>query len=65
MIPKYCYYKPETELRGCKFIIDRHPKLIQLNQIQWSTTESKKTSIQYKFKLLEEKLKELEELEES
>jgi hypothetical protein len=61
MIPKYCYYKPETDLRGGKFIIDRHPKLIQLGQRQWSTTESKKTPIQDKFKLLKEKLKELEE----
>jgi hypothetical protein len=61
MIPKYCYYKPETDLRGGKFIIDRHPKLLEHGLRQWSTTESKKTSIQDKFKLLEEKLKELYE----
>ena len=61
MIPKYCYYKPETELRGCKFIIERHPKLLEQGQRQWATTESKKISIQDKFKLLEEKLKELDE----
>ena len=56
MIPKYCYYKPASETRGDKFIIERHPKL---EKRQWTTTESKKVTTQEKFNLLLEKLKEL------
>ena len=60
MIPKYCYYKPESEKRGDKFIIDRHPKLVEQGIRQWATLESKKISIQDKFKSLMDKIKELE-----
>ena len=28
MIPKYCYYRPASDTRSDKFIIERHPKLI-------------------------------------
>ena len=40
MIPKYCYYKPASDKRGDKFIIERHPKLVSKGLRQWSTTES-------------------------
>jgi hypothetical protein len=60
MIPKYCYFKPESDKRGCKFVIERHPKLIEQGSRSWSTTESKKVSILDKFNLLMDKLKELE-----
>lgn len=58
-IPKYCYFRPESEIRGCKFVIDRHPKLVEQELRQWATTESKKISILEKFKLLNDKLCEL------
>jgi len=60
MIPKYCYFKPETDKRGCKFIIERHPKLIENGERSWGTTEAKKVSIQEKFNSLVNRLKELE-----
>lgn len=56
MIPKYCYFKPETDKRGCKFIIDKHPNLINKNIRQISTAESKKISINNKYKCLLELL---------
>jgi hypothetical protein len=59
-IPKYCYFKPETDKRGCKFVIDRHPKLLEKDIRTWATTESKKTSIIDKFNLLLDKLKEFD-----
>jgi len=59
MLPKYCYYKPESETRGCKFVIDKHPTLIGQGLRLWSTTESKKISILDKFELLKNKLSEL------
>ena len=59
MIPKHCYYKPESDTRGCKFIIDRHPKLLGEGKRLWSTTESKKLTIKQKFDLLLEKINEL------
>jgi hypothetical protein len=61
MIPKYCYFKPETEKRGCKFIIDRHPLLIINNERTWATTESKKISIKEKFNQLNAKLNDLKD----
>lgn len=60
MIPKYCYYKPETDKKGGKFIIERHPKLVEKGVRQWATTESKSKTVKEKFNLLLEKLKELE-----
>lgn len=59
-IPKYCYFKPESDKRGCKFVIDRHPKLVEQNIKSWSTTESKKVSIQDKYNSLIKKLQELD-----
>jgi len=59
MIPKFCYYKPESETRGDKFIIERHPMLISEGKRQWTTTESKKFTTKQKFDLLLEKLEEL------
>jgi hypothetical protein len=55
-IPKYCYFKPETTTRGCKFVIDKDPRL---DVRCWSTTESKKVSINEKFNQLLQKLEEL------
>jgi hypothetical protein len=55
-IPTYCYFKPESSTRGCKFVIDRHPKL---DVRCWSTTESKKVSINDKFNQLLQKVSEL------
>ena len=60
MIPKYCYYSPEKETRGGKFIIDRHPKLIEIKKNSWSTASSRKITIKEKFDALLEKLNELE-----
>jgi len=59
MIPKFCYYKPESETRGCKFVIDKHPKLVEQGLRLWSTSESKKISIKEKFIQLTNKLAEL------
>jgi hypothetical protein len=59
MIPKYCYYKPGTETRGDKFIIERHPSLVAEGKRMWGTTESKKFTTKQKFDLLLEKLEEL------
>jgi len=59
MIPKFCYYKPGSETRGDKFIIERHPSLIAEGKRQWGTTESKKFTTKQKFDLLLEKLEEL------
>ena len=51
-IPKYCYYVPETESRGDKFVIDRHPKLISSGKRQLSTPGSKLLSTKEKFDIL-------------
>lgn len=56
MIPKYCYYKPASETRGDKFVIERHPGLVAEGKRQWATTESKKFTTKQKFDLLVEKL---------
>ena len=58
-IPAYCYFKKESDKRGCKFVIDRHPKL---DVRCWSTTESKKVSIIDKFNQLISRLEELNSL---
>lgn len=62
MIPKYCYYKPESETRGGKFIIERHPQLIKDGKRMWGTTESKKTSILDKYNMMIIRMKELDDL---
>jgi hypothetical protein len=62
MIPKYCYYKPASETRGDKFVIERHPRLISEGKRQWATTESKKFTTKQKFDLMTEKLNELNKL---
>ena len=59
MVPKYCYYRPASDTRSDKFIIERHPKLIAEGKRQWSTSEAKKLTTKQKFDLLLEKLKEL------
>lgn len=59
MIPKYCYYKAETDKRGDAFIIDRHPKLPDGKRL-WSTTSSKSVSTKDKYKQLLKKLKQIE-----
>jgi hypothetical protein len=58
-IPKYCYYKPASEKRGDKFIIERHPELIKQNKRQWATSESKSLTTLDKFNLMINKLNEL------
>ena len=60
MIPKYCYYKPASEKRGDKFIIERHPKLVEKGVRQWATTEAKTKTTKEKFDLMILKLIELE-----
>ena len=60
MIPKYCYYKPASDKRGDKFIIERHPKLVSKGIRQWTTTESKTKTTKQKFDLMIEKLIELD-----
>jgi len=62
MIPKYCYYKPESEKRGCKFLIERHPTLVKHNVRQVSTTESKTVSIMDKFNCLLEIMNKLNKI---
>jgi len=61
-IPKYCYYKPKSEKRGDKFIIDKHPGLINTGKRQWSTTEKISLSTLEKFQQLLEKYAELEQM---
>ncbi len=51
-IPKYCYYVPETESRGDKFVIDRHPKLLSMDKRQLATPSSKLLSTKEKFDIL-------------
>jgi hypothetical protein len=62
MIPKYCYYKPASEKRGDKFIIERHPELIKLGKRQWTTTESKSKTTKEKYDLMIEKINTLNNL---
>jgi hypothetical protein len=62
MIPKYCYYKPASDKRGDKFIIERHPKLITEGKRQWATTESKLKTTKEKYDLMIQKLNELNNL---
>lgn len=59
MIPKYCYYKPASEKRGDKFIIERHPILVAQGKRQWATTESKSKTTKEKYDSMIEKLEEL------
>ena len=57
MIPKYCYFSPESKWHGGSFKIDRnHP---QMNGKRWTTTTSKKVSISDKFKQLTKHLNSL------
>jgi hypothetical protein len=60
MMPKYCYYKPASDKRGDKFIIERHPKLVEKGLRQWATTEAKTKTTKQKFDLMIAKLIELE-----
>lgn len=60
MIPKYCYYKPASDTRGDKFVIDRHPTLVQDGKRMWSTTESKKVTTLDKYNLMIVKMTELD-----
>jgi len=62
MIPKYCYYKPASDKRGDKFIIERHSKLITEGKRQWATTESKLKTTKEKYDLMIQKLNELNNL---
>lgn len=70
-IPQYCYYCPAkykkdkdnnpTNVieRHDKFVIDRHPALIQNGTRQWATDGSKKKTTLEKFRELLEKLKDI------
>ena len=53
MIPKYCYFTPETAKRGSCFKIDRHPKM---EKRQWSTTSNRDKTIMQKFEDLKAQL---------
>jgi hypothetical protein len=55
-IPKYCYYIPETKLKGDGFCCSKYHPLHKDNNKDWSTTKSKKVSIQEKYKQLLEYL---------
>ena len=59
MIPKYCYYIPESDKRGDKFVIERHPAFEKQKIRSWATTGSKKITTEEKFNLLMEKYNEL------
>jgi hypothetical protein len=59
MIPKYCYYIPESDKRGDKFVIERHPAFEKQKIRSWATTSSKKITTEEKFNLLMEKYNEL------
>lgn len=60
MIPKYCYYVPISDIRGDKFIIDRHPLLLKKCGIrQWATTGRKLITTKDKFDSLINKLKDI------
>ena len=58
-IPKYCYYKPKSETRGDKFVIDKHPVLVAQGKRQWSTPERTTLTTKEKFDILMEKYHEL------
>ena len=62
MIPKYCYYKPASETRGDKFIIERHPQNVKDGKRMWATTESKKISTIDKYNMMIIKMQELDDL---
>jgi Zn-dependent metalloprotease len=57
-IPKYCWYKAATKTSYEKFIIDRHPKLLEQGKRQWSTAEFGETTLD-KFNMMIEKYEEL------
>ena len=61
-IPKYCYYKPASDKRGDKFIIERHPKILEQGKRQWATSESKSLTTLDKFNLMIIKLNEFNEI---
>lgn len=58
-IPKYCYYKPASDKRGDKFVIDKHPAIVKEGKRTWSTTEKKTMSTYDKFQELLAKYNEL------
>lgn len=64
-IPKYCYYRPASEKRGDKFVIDKHPALLLISEgkRQWSTTEKTSITTREKYDLLMEKYNELENIQ--
>lgn len=56
-IPTYCYYVPATKTKGDAFCCTKlHPKQKESGK-DWTTTKSKKVSIEDKFKQLTEYLK--------
>jgi hypothetical protein len=59
-IPKYCYYVPAKELRGDKFVIDSHPKLLETGKRQMGTPETKLLTTKQKFDMLLEYIRCLE-----
>lgn len=59
ILPKHCYYRPASDKRGDKFVIDKHPALVASGKRQWCTSESKKISTENKYKALLAKLEEL------
>jgi hypothetical protein len=53
MIPKHCWYRPESDTRGDAFLLSHHPAL---GKKGWSTTSSKSVSTLDKYNMLVEKL---------
>jgi len=48
-LPKYCYYRPSYKNFGDCFVVENHP--LQDKKV-WTTTTSKKVSIQNKYNML-------------
>ena len=62
MIPQYCYYRPESNTRGDKFIIDRRNPLLPSGSSDVGTTESKSVDTYDKYVQLIGKINSLERI---
>jgi hypothetical protein len=61
-LPKYCYYQAQTEHRGDKFVIDKHPSLVAQGKRQWATTSKSNITTLQKFEMLMTKYNNLQTL---
>jgi hypothetical protein len=62
-IPKYCYYIKETKAKGNAFAVGRNHPLQKGKKSDWTTTKSKKISLEDKFKQLMTYLDEKKDIE--